>query len=477
MRTSRKSPMDALMWGCIGMALLIFYSLARRKYAYFNGDTNDLTVFAYAFAHTFKGRFLPVYFTKGNLLGLHPDFVLLLWLPVYAVWRSFYSLLFYQSLMLTISAWPLYLLAKRVLENNRAALLIGITFLLFPTIASQHVNQFHDDQLALPFIMFALYYFHLQQFWRFVMFIVIACLAKESITITTAAFGIYALLERRSWKWVVTPIAFSTAYLITAIKLMTSDVTGIGAGLYTGTTYLDAYGKTPSEVFKTFFTRPGFVLQSVFGPLKLDYLWKLFLPVLYLLPLLSFAIIVSIPNLLLNLIASNTAMTVIPWHYNIILGATLVAGSIFGIKRLVDWFPQQAGKLLFGLPCLMAVCSLIGIQFWYQPEEYQSKPYQATLERVVATIPPDAAVLCPTPMSAHFANQSKVLSAYSLLVMDKKPARLTDYDYIILDGNWRAYEAIGQMQLVKLLNENPALAKSYRTVMQENNVFVLARVR
>lgn len=477
MSAPRKPSSDALMWGCIGAALLFFFRLAYRKYAYFNGETNDLTVFAYAFAHTFKGSFLPVYFTKGNLLGLHPDFILLLWLPVYAVWRSFYSLLFYQSLMLTISAWPLYLLAKRVLLNDRAALLVGITFLLFPTIASQHVNQFHDDQFALPFILFAFYYYHLQDFRKFMFFIVAACLAKESITITTAAFGVYALFERRPWKWVVAPLVFSAAFLITAVKIMTSGVTGIGSGLYTGTTYLDAYGKTPGEVIKTFLTRPGFVFQTVFAPPKLDYLWKLFLPVLYLLPLLSFAIIVSLPNLFLNLVASNPAMTVIPWHYGIILGTTLITSSVFGIKRLADWFPQHASKLVIGLPAAMVVCSLIGLQFWYQSEDYQPKPYQATLEHVLAMIPPDASVLCPTPMSAHFANQPKVLSAYSLLVVDKKPEQLTDYDFIILDGNWRNYEAIGQMQLVKLFNENPSLQQRFRTVLHEDNVFVLQQVK
>ncbi len=477
MNSHRKPTCDALMWCGIAVALLLFYSLACRKYGHFNGETNDLTVFAYAFAHTFKGSFLPVYFTKGSLLGLHPDFIMLLWLPVYAVWRSFYSLLFYQSVMLTISAWPVYLLAKRVLQNDRAALLVGIAFLLFPTIASQHVNQVHDDQFALPFILFALYYFHLQDFKKFLPFMVIACLAKESITITTASFGIYALFERRSWKWILTPIVFSAVYFIGAIKIMTSGVTGIGVGLYTGATYLDAYGKTPSEVWHTFLTRPGFVLQMVLAPPKLDFLWKLLLPVLFVLPFLSFAIIVSLPNLALNLVASNVAMTVIPWHYNITLGATLVAGSVFGIKRLAGWFPRHANKLMLGLPGAMVVGSLIGIQFWYRSEEYQPKPYQATLERVLTTIPPDAAVLCPTPMLAHFANQPKVLSAYSALVIYKQPELIIDYDYVILDGNWRAYEAIGQAQLVQLLNQNPALARRFSVVMQENNVYVLRQAR
>jgi len=123
------------------------------------------------------------------------------------------------------------------------------------------------------------------------------------------------------------------------------------------------------------------------------------------------------------------------------------------------------------------VFSLIGLQFWYRSEDYQPKPYQATLEHVLAMIPPASAVLCPTPMLAQFSNRPKVLSAYSLLVQEKKPERLTDYDFIILDGNWRNYEAIGQMQLVKLFNENPSLQQRFRSVFHENNMYVLQQVR
>jgi uncharacterized membrane protein len=473
----RRFSVDVLMGIFIGLAFTIFFSLACRKYGYFNGETNDLTVYSHAMARTGHGRFMPIYFTNQSFLEIRIDLIMLMWLPIYKLWPSFYSLLFYQSLMLTIAAWPFFLLAKHVLKNERAALALGVAFLLFPTIASQHVNQFHDDQMALPFMMFAFYFFVKEDFRKFMCMMVLACLAKESVTITTAAFGVYALFLRRSWKWVVTPIAFSVAYLIIAVKIMSAGVSGIGAGLYTGTTYLEAYGKTPAEVLKTFVTRPGFVLETVFSGPKIDFLWKLFLPVLFVLPILTFAIVVTLPNLLLNLVASNSAMIVIPWHYNILVGGTLLAASVMGIKRLTDWFPRYAHKLLLGLPAAMVGLSLVGAQFWYRAEEYQAKPYQATLERVVEAIPANAAVLCPTPMLAEFSNRPKVLSAYSLLVMDKKPERLTDYDFIILDGNWRAYEAIGQMQLVKLFNENPALQQRFRTVLHEDNVFVLQQVR
>jgi uncharacterized membrane protein len=475
--SSKPAVTDAAMKWCIGVGLVLFFSMAWMKYHYFNGDTNDLTVFAYAFAGAMRGQFLPVYFAPGSLLGCHVNWVILAGLPLFAVWRSFYALLFFQSFMLTIAAWPFYLLAKHVLQNHRAALLAGIAFLIFPTIVSQHVNQIHDDQFGLPFLMLATYCFVTGRFRGFVIGMVLTCFGKESLTLTTAAFGIFALIERRSWRWVVTPIVFSVLYLAFAIFLLRHVFTGLGAPVWEAAYHLGAYGKTYGEIFNTFLTRPGFVMQVVFTPEKVGYLGKLFLPVLYILPFLSPAIVLSLPNLLLNMFVPNTAFTVIPWHYNIILGATLLVASLFGIKRLADWFPRYAGKLLLGLPAVMVGLSLIGTQFWYHSQEYQPKPYQVTLEHVLTIIPPDAAVLCPTPMLAQFSTQPKVNSAYSVLVIDKKPERLTNYDFIILDGNWGAYEAIGQMQLVKLFNENPPLQQRFQTVFHENNVYVLQQMR
>ncbi len=167
-----------------------------------------------------RGQFLPVYFAPGCLLGCHVNWVVLAGLPLFAVWRSFYALLFFQSLMLTIAAWPFYLLAKHVLQNHRPALLAGIAFLIFPTIVSQHVNQIHDDQFGLPFLMLATYCFVTGRFRGFVIGMVLTCLGKESLTLTTAAFGVYALIESAEVVGGVHAHRFQCAILAFAIFLL-----------------------------------------------------------------------------------------------------------------------------------------------------------------------------------------------------------------------------------------------------------------
>jgi uncharacterized membrane protein len=463
---------DTLMKILIVAVMVTGFSLACGKYSRFNGETNDVAVYSYAFAHTMDGHFFPLYYVPGQLLGNHLTFIILAWLPVYAMWRSFYSLMFFQSLMLTVAAWPFYLLAKDVLKNGWAALALGLAFLLFPTIVSQHVNQIHDDQFALPFLMGAFLYFWRRKFWPFVVLMVLACLAKETVTITTAAFGVYALCLRRDWKWVATPLVFSVGYFFLAMKLLTSVFVGAGGSLYTGADYLSAYGHSPGEVLHTFLTRPGFVLEQMFAPPKLEYLGKLLLPLLYVGPFLSAAVVVSLPNLLLNLIGSNSAFLVIPWHYNILVAGTLLVAMVFGIQRIAGWCGQKREAVVLGASVASLALSVMGFRYWYDAANWESPPEQAQLARALREVPRTASVIAPTPMLASFSDRPKINSAYSIFSGKfKDPSRLSEYQYVLLDGQWRSYEALGQVPLW----ETVRTSKVYRVVFAENNVLLLER--
>ena len=458
------------MWLMIIATAFIGFYLSHLKYSHFGGNTNDLTIYSYAFAQTLKGHFFPLYYLPSHLLGNHLNFVILAALPIYVIIRSFDALLFVQSVAIASAAWPLYRLAKEMWQNDRAALAMGGTFLLFPTIASQHVNQLHDDQFALPFLMWAFYWFWRADYWKFTLMIVLACLAKETITITTAAFGVYAFCLRRSWKWTVTPIAFSIGYFVLAMILLTKVFTGAGGSLYSGMDYLDVYGKSPSEVLATFVTHPGVVIEHIFATDKMAYLGKLLLPVLYLLPFGSFAVIVSLPNLLLNLIGTNSAFVVIPWHYNLLLAGMLLAASVFSLQRLATW----RAAVLTPVTVIMLVLAAFGTHYWYRGEEYRPAPEQAQLERALREVPLDASVLTTTPTLANFSNRSKVNSAYSIFIGKfKNPAQLAEYDYVLLDGHWRTGEAFAQWPLYNAVKSNPL----YQPVFVENNVLLLRRIR
>jgi len=320
--------------------------------------------------------------------------------------------------------------------------------------------------------MGAFLYFWRDKFRPFVVMIVLACLAKETVTITTAMFGLYALCLRRDWKWVVTPLAFSIGYFLLAMKLLTAVFAGAGGSLYTGMDYLSAYGHSPGEVLHTFLTRPGFVLELTFAAPKLEYLAKLFLPLLYVAPFLSVAVIVSLPNLLLNLIGSNSALLVIPWHYNILVAASLLVAMVFSTRRIAGWCGAKREAVAIGLSVACLGLSIVGFNFWYSAASWEALPEQAQLARALREVPRTATIIASTPMLAQFSDRPKVNSAYSIYMGKfKNPADLANYQYVLLDGQWRNYEALGQIPLW----ETVRTSQVYRVVFSENNVLLLER--
>jgi len=249
---------------------------------------------------------------------------------------------------------------------------------------------------------------------------------------------------------------------------------GAGGSLYTGTDYLGAYGHSPGEVLHTFVTRPGFVLEQMFAAPKLEYLGKLLLPLLYAVPWLTVAAIVSLPNLLLNLIGSNSAFLVIPWHYNILLAGTLLVAMVFGIHRIAGWCGAKREAVTLGASVACLVLSIVGFSFWYNAANWESPPEQAQLARALREVPRTASIIAPTPMLAQFANRPKINSAYSIFAGKfKDPSRLAEYEYVLLDGQWRGGEAYGQVLLYEAIKNDPA----YRPVFMENNVLLLRRLK
>jgi hypothetical protein len=101
-------------------------------------------------------------------------------------------------------------------------------------------------------------------------------------------------------------------------------------------------------------------------------------------------------------------------------------------------------------------------------------PHLSTLQRAVASVPPNASVIATTPTLAHFSNHPKVNSAYSIFYGGSKgKQQLDEFDYVLLDGNWRTGEAFAQGALYDAVKNDP----SYQPVLMENNVLLLRRVK
>lgn len=458
----------------IGGATAVFGYLAYRKFAGFNTDAGDLTVFGYAFSQTIRGQFFPFFASEGTIMGNHPNFMLWLAVPFFWLVPAMATLLVYQSLLINLAAIPAYLLGRDKTGSRLTGLIAAVGLLAYPTIASQHVNQIHDDQFGLALLLFAFYFFEKEDFTKFALCLAGSLLGKETISLTTGMFGVWALLRRRHWKWVVFPIGWSVFYLVLVLKGFMAIWQGSGTLLYTNVAYLEGYGKTPGEALTNMLTHPGRVLATFTEPDRIRYMFDLLKPVGLILPFGGIAFVMALPNLCLNVISTNSAMRVIPWHYGSILGGMLLMAFItalpFWQRRLSAWFGRREYARWLCAGVVMLSCVSAGQ--WFHGREYEWDAVRPVRLAAVRSIPNEASVFSPDNMLAHFIHHPKIHTMGGLRFWKRDFNEVFDYDYIVFDNNFRGYDWQVQVQLQQYIHSQ----KDYRVTFSRDGVWVYQRV-
>jgi len=458
----------------IAISALGFTYLAWLKYACFNWETPDTALYSFAFNQALKGKFFPLFTHAGSLLGNHPNFLLLLWLPVYWLAPTTYSLLLFQSLMISLAAWPIYLVTHFKTQDRLTALIASAGFLLFPPIVGQYVNQIHDDQFGLALLLFALYYFEVGNFRRFTIFLALSLLAKETMALYTGAFGLYALVIHRDRKWVLLPVALSIAYLAFTLGFLMPRWGVEVTRLYRRPAYFEGYGGSPTEIVKFISANPAGVVATMGGPDRIGYLLQLLLPLAIVLPFGSRAWILAAPMLGVNLLGTNRLLRDLSWHYNLIAGGMLWASFLIALPKWVRILERRFGPRNYGrILCFTTLVLSISLcHLWLSPWQYRpTAAHQARLE-AIAAVPLTASVLSPENMLAHFARHPALHSLAEMRYYNCDPNQVFDYDYIVFDASYPSPDWQGQSQLFALISALP----EYRLVFSRDGVFVYHRV-
>ena len=139
----------------------VFTTLAFRKYAAYNMGMLDLGGIDQAIWNTLHGSLLHVTSVDwGNIsrLGAHFEPIFILISPVYLLWDDARVLLIVQTLFIVAGAYPLFLIAKERLRNEGAAFCAALCCFLYPAVQWANISDFHGDPLAIPFLLFALYF-------------------------------------------------------------------------------------------------------------------------------------------------------------------------------------------------------------------------------------------------------------------------------------------------------------------------------
>ena len=417
--------------------VLSYFSIARHE-AFASGY--DLANMDQTIWNSLHGRFFSFSQHGATITRFttHADVILVLLAPLYAIWNDVRMLLIFQSLALALGAVPTYLIAHTVTKNKLTSLFVVTLYLLNPGMQWISIYDFHAVSIAVPLLLLVFYFGYIGKWRWYFITAVFATLTKEQVPVTVGAIGLMlALLGKKRVVGIVTfVIGVSLSFLLMRYFIPHFN---------TENTYM--YSSWYAHfVERTIQNRPvniplDMVRNYLLTPDALNY-YNLLLRPFALLPLLGFPfLLISTPELLINLLSDHAQMRSITMHYESVIIPGLVISTVFGIhwyrklvRIVVSNIPLRNFFLL--VPMLGALGVALRFNYHYSPlpttptcwcRAYAVSEEDQKFEALLRTIPEDASVTASPEIRPHITHRE---NAYTM------PDATSSADFIaIIDQN------------------------------------------
>jgi hypothetical protein len=330
--------------------------------------------------------------------AFHVELVHWALMPLVAAVPGPVTLVGLKSLLLVLGAVPVYAVMAR--EADRTVGLLGaVVYLLHPATAAQAVNGFYTVHLAAPLLALTFLGYRRARFGPFLALLVLTNAVREDVALMTAAFGVVALLERRSVRWVLTPAILGLGWWgICYFRVMPAFGAGGGVG-YQGVAGLADTGLLG-------------LARQVLGPTTWGYVLQVLKPGA-LLSLLDPSAVLLLPVTAINAVTA-IAFRGAPLRihsYQSTLVPVVVACSLLGALRAARWLTWtglpgrtlRVGLAALGIPlAILASKDALSSPVRAMGEARASAPSAELL----AEIPTSAAVAAPVNLLPTLAGRT-----------------------------------------------------------------------
>lgn len=456
------------------IAILIFVVaygwLSVTRHNRFNSTGYDLSISEQVVWNSLNGRFFATSLEVDNSFADHFRPFFLAVVPVYAISQTPETLLILQTIVLASAAIPLYLLAYARLEDRRVALAVVLAYLLYPSLGFIARFDFHIEVFAIPAFIAAFYAMDKDRWGWATLWLVIPLLCKETMGLTVAMYGLYALVIRRRFSWGFMWIAGGLfTFWFTSFVL----IPGIRGEPLDALTRYSWLGDTPGQMLAAFFSDPGRIFRHLTTPDRLLYLLQISLPVgfLNLLGLPEF--LLSLPGITTNVLASHFCQPTIYCHYTVPVVPFVFIATVFGLCRLKAWLPgSQAWRLAGYLIVLLSLGSfLVDNPFRDHPllPSYSAEISNADVVRSALSVVSDSlSVVTTNDYAPHLARRSDL---YILGFPSQREAPI-DPDIVFLNLYDQQYVVCDEFREYLRLLDTDVYGVTFRTggliVIQRN---------
>jgi uncharacterized membrane protein len=338
-----------------------------------------------------------------NLLGDHASLIMVLMIPVYWVAPGVMTLLVVQALVVAAGAFPIYFLAKRLLDSGAMACGAAVMWLANPALNGGAMENFHPDSFLALFIPLTLYAAFAQKWRLFAIAVILSVLVKEDVLLVMVPIGLFVAwrFDRRrgllaALVSIVVTILGMFVMMRHLIGVPTRNGWRIPFGGFTG-------------LLKETFTNP----INVFNHLRSDdrpmYLFKMMAPFAGLFLAAPSVAILAVPVLASNVVSTFWYQHQIEYHYSIVAVPLLLVATLVAIARSGPQWKRIA-------MALTVLCSLVTFVAWgIHPLSSHPRvaltagsPYAKSGLEMIESIPDGAVVSAYDPLTAHLGHRRQI---------------------------------------------------------------------
>ncbi len=366
-----KNPLKCLLT-VTGTYFFLFSFLSILKYRLFLYNSIDLAIFNQVFWNTLHGN--PFWFTitfPHSYLADHVSLLMMLELPIYALFQHPITLLILQTLALGGAAIPLFFISKTLWQKtainqryaNCAALSIAILWLLNPLVHNINLFEYHELAFFPLFIFLATYGYLMNKKAVFLIGYILTATIREDTGIML--IGLIAIMTIDIWRrkndrgerlWFITAaITASTAWTIIAYAVI-NHFSPEGTRY---TSYFSALGNSIPEILKTIASHPLSVFRRLFSIRNVAVAAAPLLPLLFL-PLArpKYLLLAAVPLGALFLAnPSQSTISYIYLHYS----AAVIPGVFISFAAATAWFCARNSRDNIILATIIVAVSTIYI--------------------------------------------------------------------------------------------------------------------
>jgi uncharacterized membrane protein len=337
-------------------------------------------------------------------LGAHVDPILVLLAPLWWIYPGPELLLVVQAAALAAGIYPAVRLALKYTESAFVAGLLGAWYLAFPWIVWNAFDEFHPVTLAIPLLLYAIWFLDEHRISIFAVFAGLAIITGELIGLTVAGIGLWYAIRYRRFRVGGVISLVGTAWTVVAVAVIVPAFSEGEASRYYDR--FESVGGSPTGLLKKLVTDPLVVIEQLTSATDVKYVVWLLAPTAFLALLAPLLLIAALPQLGVNLLAEWSTAALPMFHYVSAIVPVVIAATIMALAR----FSARARVVAAGVALGAAVLILAaypprpGAQTFVFPETWPSERRKAMRE-ALELIPPSVPVTATNRLGAHLSER------------------------------------------------------------------------